>query len=185
MKNSIMFTINSWTIVIPMFLLFLLVMILLAKSKKLKYTYLQYALITTFVIYLLSVIHLVLFPIDVNIGLYANQAPWYSSINFIPIITIDLKTFILNVIMLIPFGMYLPLINNKFNSAKKAAKMAFLISLSIEILQCTIGATLGSLRSSDVNDIIANTLGAVIGYKLINKLLKYNLFKTVLTKAKL
>lgn len=185
MTNTIRFTINSWTILVPIFLLFLLAMILLAKFKKFKYTYLQYTLITTFVIYLLSVIHLVLFPIDVNIGLYANQAHWYSSINFIPIITIDLKTFILNIVMLIPFGMYLPLINSKFDSAKKAARLAFIISLSIEMLQSIIGVTLGNGRTSDINDIIANTLGAVLGYILINKMLKYKLFKNMLTKATL
>ena len=141
----------------------------------------QYTLLTTFVIYSLCVIHLVLFPIDVNIGLYANQSPWYNSIDFIPILTIDLKTFILNIVMMIPFGMYLPLIANKIDSAKKVAKLAFLVSLSIEIIQYIIGATLGSLRSSDINDIIANTIGAVLGYILINKLLKYKLFKNILT----
>ena len=180
-----MFTINSWTILVPIFVLLLLAMIILAKFKKLKYTYLQYALITTFVIYLLSVIHLILFPIDVNIGLYANQAPWYSSINFIPIITIDLKTFILNIVMLVPFGMYLPLINSKFDSTKKVARMAVIISLSIEILQSIISVTLGNGRTSDINDIIANTLGAVVGYILINKLMKFNLFKNILANAKL
>lgn len=185
MTNSIRFTINSWTILVPIFLLLLLYITFLVKFKNFKYTYLQYILITSFVIYSLCVIHLVLFPIDVNIGLYANQSTWYKSIGIIPIITIDIKTFVLNIVMMIPFGMYLPLINNKFDSVKKTAKLAFIISLSIEILQCIIGATLGSLRSSDINDIIANTLGAVVGYILINKLMKFNLFKNILANAKL
>lgn len=133
MKDSIMFTINSWYILMPIFILFLLTIVILPKFRNHKYTFLQYILLITFVIYLLCVIHLVLFPIDVNIGIYANRAPWYYSlVNIIPLITIDLKTFILNIIMLIPFGMYLPMINNKFNSVKKIAKFSFIISLSME-----------------------------------------------------
>lgn len=185
MTESIMFTINSWYILIPLFLTFLLAMIVSARFRYRKYSFLQYVLLTTFAIYLLCVIHLVLFPIDVNIGRYANLTPWYRSTNIIPIITLDLKTFILNIIMLVPFGMYLPLINSRFDSIKKTAKLGFLLSLSIEIVQIIIRITLGSARSADINDIIANTLGAVLGYLVIKKMLKLSLLKDMLAKFKL
>lgn len=90
-----------------------------------------------------------------------------QEINFIPILTIDIPSFVLNVIMLIPFGVYLPVLNSKVASAKKAAKYGFFLSLSIEILQLIIEVTLGSGRIADINDIIANTLGAAVGFLII------------------
>ncbi|KKC48470.1 VanZ family protein [Paenibacillus sp. D9] len=169
---SIQFTIESWYVLLPMFLVFLFVLLALAIVKKRKFTPLQYTLLFTFSIYLIAVIHLVFFPIDVNIGLYANQTPWYKTINYIPILTVDLKTFILNIIMLIPLGIYLPLLNPKYGSLTKVAKLALLLSLSFEILQLIIRITLGSGRSTDINDILANTLGGMLGFLIINNLIK-------------
>ncbi len=185
MKDSIMFTINSWYILIPTFTIYLLTLFLVPKFKEKKYSVLQYLLLMTFGVYLLSIIHLVFFPIDVNIGIYANLTPWYKTINFIPVLTIDVTTFLLNIIMLIPFGMYVPLLNSDVDSVKKIAKQGFFLSLSLEIVQLIIRTTLGSGRSTDMNDLIANTLGAVVGYLIIKKLLQINLMKVILSKFKL
>jgi glycopeptide antibiotics resistance protein len=182
---SIMFTINSWFILAPLFIIFVLFMIYFANYRKQSYSIFQYTLLTSFVIYLLGVIYFVFLPLDVNIGKYANQAPWYSSTNIIPILTIDLKTFLLNIIMLIPFGMYLPFINKRFNSVKSVAKLGFLLSLSIEVIQLLIRISLGSARSTDINDLIANTLGSVLGYFLIKIVLKSRFAKNMLNKFSL
>lgn len=185
LKDSIMFTIDSWYILIPVFFIYLLTLFLVPKFKQKKYSILQYLLLITFGIYLLSVIHLVFFPIDVNIGIYANLTPWYKTINFIPVLTIDVTTFLLNVIMLIPFGIYVPLLNSNVDSVKKIAKQGFFLSLSLEIVQLIIRTTLGSGRSTDINDLIANTLGAIIGYLIIMKLLQMSSWKVMLSKFKL
>lgn len=108
-----------------------------------------------------------------------------NEINFIPILTIDIPSFVLNVIMLIPFGVYLPLLYGKVDSAKKAAKYGFFLSLSIEVLQLIIKVTLGSGRIADINDIIANTLGAAIGYLILNKLVKIKPFKALVSNFSL
>ncbi|OAS89443.1 MULTISPECIES: VanZ family protein [Metabacillus] len=182
---SIMFTINSWFILVPLFFIFVLFMIYFAKSRKQSYSIFQYTLLTSFVIYILGVIYFVFLPIDVNFGKYANQAPWYSSTNIIPILTIDLKTFLLNIMMLIPFGMYLPFINKRFDSVKSVAKLGFSLSFSIEVIQLLIRVSLGSARSTDINDLIANTLGSVLGYLLINILSKSSFAKNVMNKFSL
>jgi len=54
-----------------------------------------------------------------------------------------------------------------------------MFSLSFELIQLLIRVTLGSGRSSDINDIIANTAGTVIGFMIINKLYKISLFKKI------
>lgn len=83
-----------------------------------------------------------------------------------------LRQIILNVIMMIPFGFMYPIQNKSF---KKTLLMTFLFSLTIELLQPIINAA----RSSDITDLITNTVGGIIGYifylifkPLINKILK-------------
>ncbi|WP_405083004.1 VanZ family protein [Paenibacillus chitinolyticus] len=115
---------------------------------------------------------MVFFPIDVNLGLYANQTPWYKTINFIPLLTLDIKTFVLNILMLVPLGIYLPLMNPKYGTFTKAAKLALVVSLSIELLQLIIRITLGNGRSTDINDILANTLGGALGFLLYSMLMR-------------
>ena len=182
---SIMFTIQSWYVLVPVFILGLFWLISWAKRKQRKINLLQFVVLISFEIYLLCVIHLVIFPIDVNIGRYANQTPWYKAINFIPILTIDVKTFLLNIIMLIPFGMYIPFLNKTMVSVKKAAKFGFMLSLSFEFVQLLVRVTLGSGRSTDINDLLANTAGAVTGFLIVRKLFKVKLFKNIFQRFQL
>ncbi|KKI89799.1 teicoplanin resistance protein VanZ [Bacillus sp. SA1-12] len=182
---SIMFTIQSWYVLGPVGIIGLIWFISWAKRQKGKVNLAQYILLISFGIYLLCVIHLVFFPIDVNIGRYANQTPWYMTVNFIPILTIDLTTFLLNILMLIPFGMYIPFLKKTKASVKKAAKLGFMLSLSLELLQLLIRVTLGSGRSSDINDLLANTIGAVIGFLIVKTLFKISQLKNMLKQFQL
>ena len=151
------FSIESWYILIPIF--FLCVAFLL-KSPKCKGE--QYLLTISFVVYALCVIHLVFFPIDVFLGDYRVLTPWYNSINYIPVLTIDVTTFLLNIIMLIPLGLYLPLL--KKDSFKQVLYIGFAVTISFEVIQLILRIFIGNGRSVDINDIIANTLGVVCGY---------------------
>lgn len=182
---SIMFTIESWYVLVPLGLLGLIWLVSWTKRKKRKLNAAQFVVLTSFGIYLLCVIHLVFFPIDVNIGRFANQTPWYKTINFIPILTIDFKTFLLNVIMLIPLGMYIPFLNQIEPSVKKIAKIGFSLSLSFELVQLLFRMVLGSGRSTDINDLLANTAGAVIGFLIVSKLFEIQLFKSILQRLQL
>jgi glycopeptide antibiotics resistance protein len=172
MENSIMFTIESWYVLGPFFLLGLLVLAFWGKRQERKVTIAQYVVLLSFGIYLLCVTHLVFFPIEVNIGKYANQTKWYQAVNFIPVLTIDKTTFMLNVLMLVPFGMYLPFLNRRIVSFKDAAKLGFALSLAFELVQLLIRVTLGSGRSTDVNDLLANTAGAIFGFFIVKSLFK-------------
>ncbi|QCR32468.1 VanZ family protein [Lysinibacillus sp. SGAir0095] len=182
---SIMLTIKSWYVLVPVGLLGLIWFIFWAKRLKRKINIAQFFVLITFGIYLLFVIQLVFFPIEVNIGRYANLTPWYKTINYIPILTIDVKTFLLNVIMLIPFGMYISFLNKAEISVKSIAKLGFSLSLSFEFVQLLIRVTLGSGRSTDINDLFANTAGAVIGFLIIRKLYKVQLLGGVLQRLRL
>ncbi|MBP3951547.1 VanZ family protein [Bacillus suaedae] len=185
MGDSVMFTIHSWYLLVPIFFIGLLWLVIWAKRRKERVNPAQFVVLLSFGIYLLCVFHLVFFPIDVNIGTYANQTPWYKSINFFPVLTIDLTTFVLNIIMLVPFGMYLPFLKKTVDSVKDAAKLGFMLSLSFEMIQLLIRITLGSGRSTDINDLLANTAGAAIGYLIIKKLFQVSPIKNLFAKFQL
>lgn len=64
-----------------------------------------------------------------------------------------------NIVMLIPFGLFLCLLSNKFRG-KRAVASAVIIPFAIELLQHIFG------RSFDVDDIICNFLGMMLGFLL-------------------
>lgn len=67
--------------------------------------------------------------------------------------------------MVVPFGFLLPFVRKTNFLKMLLAGIGF--SSILECIQAIVGATVGySTRIIDVNDIICNTLGAVIGYGL-------------------
>ena len=92
------------------------------------------------------------------------------NLNLIPVIGMirDLKNSILNVLLFVPLGAMLPLLWNRIRIPKHTVLFGLGASLSIELLQML------TFRATDVNDLIANTLGTYIGFlfasHLFNKL---------------
>lgn len=74
-----------------------------------------------------------------------------------------------NVLLFVPFGFFLPVVFQKMRRFYKTALVSFFVTFSIEFFQYFIG------RSSDIDDIITNLSGAVIGYflfKLFDKIFR-------------
>lgn len=84
-------------------------------------------------------------------------------IPFLPMIA-DLKNTILNIILFVPLGIMLPFLWRKFRMLRATMLFGFGMSLSIEILQIL------TYRATDINDLIANTLGTVLGYFIFSVL---------------
>ncbi len=63
-----------------------------------------------------------------------------------------------NIIMFIPLGSFLPVVFKMMRKLYRAFFIIFLVTFSVEFLQYFIG------RSSDIDDMIANILGGIIGY---------------------
>ncbi|MDN4605122.1 VanZ family protein [Paenibacillus sp. F6_3S_P_1C] len=169
---SIQLTVASMTVLGPLFILFLIALVLYTRVNQIRYTIKQYTLIIVFAVYILAVMHLVFFPIDINIGIYANQTPWYKTIQFIPILTLDIPSFALNILLFLPLGFMLPLVKPSADSVREAARIGLIFSFSIEVLQLIIRVTLGNGRTTDINDLIANTAGSIIGYLIFHRLTK-------------
>ena len=75
-----------------------------------------------------------------------------------------------NVIMFMPVGFLLPLIYTKVESCKKVVAIGFCISLLVEVSQLFL------IRGTDVDDLILNTLGTLLGY------LVFLIFKNIFTE---
>lgn len=89
-----------------------------------------------------------------------------------------------NLIMLYPLGVYYGLLYNP-NNLKKAIKLVFFTSLTIEILQLFL-TSLGLVfrRGFDVDDLILNTIGGILGYLTFGLIKKIFNFKLIEKKEK-
>ena len=64
-----------------------------------------------------------------------------------------------NLIMLLPLGIYIPLLFPKLSTFFQVFLICLFVSMSIELMQLVTG-----VRSTDIDDVILNTSGAVVGY---------------------
>lgn len=124
------------------------------------------------ILYLIILTWIILF----KMGLNFKYLPYIRSINLIPfkeslIINgrISLKEIFANLVVFIPVGIYINILENDKKLYKKIIPI-FLITLFYEVSQYIfhIGAT-------DVTDIIMNTLGGIVGIAITN--IFYKIFK--------
>lgn len=113
-----------------------------------------------------------------------------SSVNLIPFKTIigytkDLFTSLLdtstifanllgNLVCMMPFALFIPMLFKKINNTKKFLITILCITLGIELIQFITFS-----GSCDIDDIILNTLGAFIMYKILNIKDIKNLIKNI------
>ena len=156
--------------------------------------FLRVFIIYTFILYLITIYFLIILPLPTfeealqNTGPYINYVPFSFITDFIhetPFVWNDLSTYIkaildpsfyvvvFNIVMFIPFGMYL---RYYFKcSFKKTLLYSFLLSLFFELTQLTGLYFIypNPYRLCDVDDLIQNTLGGVIGYFIMGALDNY------------
>lgn len=78
-----------------------------------------------------------------------------------------------NILLFIPFGLFMPIVFEKLRSVVNTMKITFVVTLCIETFQYFIG------RSADIDDVIMNLVGGLLGYCLYsisNYLLKNTKF---------
>ena len=88
--------------------------------------------------------------------------------NLIPLVGMvrDLKNSMLNTVLFIPLGLILPLVWEKYEEAKRTVRFGFGLSAVIELLQVF------TYRATDINDLLTNGLGTVLGFLLCKGLLR-------------
>lgn len=88
------------------------------------------------------------------------------SVNYIPMIDILNSPFqyLLNVLMFIPMGFLLPLIWKKYGDWKHVLGYACFLTIFIEVAQVF------TFRTTDIDDLLTNVLGAALGYVAVTKM---------------
>lgn len=88
-----------------------------------------------------------------------GEAFFNPNINLIPFSDGFSLSFILNIFLFVPLGFLCPLISKSYQCVKKTLLIGCGLSFSIEIVQLF---TLH--RATDINDLITNIVGTLIGY---------------------
>ena len=153
----------------------------ISHKKYNKINILREVFINFFFIYFLIVIYFTFFKggilhLDLQMRSYANIIPLLETIkmfqdNFMGLGN-SLYNVIGNILLFIPFGFAIPLLFKNHNKLFKVTLYGFIASFSIELLQyltCT--------NFTDIDDVIFNTLGALVGF------LTFNIFIFIVRKT--
>jgi glycopeptide antibiotics resistance protein len=114
-----------------------------------------------FSMYLSAVLSSVGFPsiIDFHIDLTLNIIPFIDMVS-------DFKNAILNVVLFVPLGIMLPFIWENFRKLKNTLIFGFGLTIIIECFQ------IFTYRTTDINDIITNIMGTMIGWLIVDVIIK-------------
>ena len=75
------------------------------------------------------------------------------------------ETTVLNVLLFIPLGFFMPMLWSRYRSFFRTVLLGFSVTMGIELLQ------IFTYRATDVNDLITNTAGTVLGFLIARLLL--------------
>lgn len=129
--------------------------------------------------YITLVIAVTLFPLPISkefIELMRVQT--ISANNFIPFnsindllsnssVSIILRNILGNIVLLLPFGFFLPCLSKKLNYIRRVFIGSLIFSMIIESSQFIISLILGySYKVTDIDDLILNVIGGILGYAI-------------------
>lgn len=168
---------QGWILYSAILLLILLLLLMKVLFKK-SFAYLFF--FSIMYIYLCFVIDYTQFPIYTTESMRRVLGPlfWQKNFNLIPFKGFSLETSLLNILLTMPFGFGLPFVY------KSNFKRIVIASIIIESLQLMIGLINGfTFRIVDINDVIFNFIGSMIGYVIF--VLFSKIFTTVVDKNKI
>lgn len=96
---------------------------------------------------------------------YIRFDPHYNIVPFAYMFS-DLTNTLLNVLLFLPLGFFLPVFWERFLKFPQAVLFGFLCSVLIEALQVF------TFRATDINDLMTNTVGTFLGWVLARLVLK-------------
>ena len=125
------------------------------------------------------VVALTLLPLPVTeAGIAAARDTVASDHNATPLATLarqlaggvspfELRNLVGNALLLLPLGLYAPMRSNLWRTAGRVLVLSVAVSAAIELGQLAISTALGfPHRIADVDDVIVNVAGAMVGYAL-------------------
>lgn len=141
------------------------------KQKDIAETKSYYVMVLLFICYIFAVFYLTGAGTLFDLKMYGIEVR-SGEVNLLPFSRdIDLTGYLLNILLFVPLGFLLPVIWPKSGRFTYMLLFGVCFSMLIEISQ------LCNHRRTDVDDLIMNTMGAVIGYLLyilFNKITKWS-----------
>lgn len=180
LTSVIVFSVASF----PVWILFRIAANVLKKRAKESFSWRNEVILSLFFVYAVSVLAITVIPLPFT----QFRNPTANDFNITPVVNTVrellatftprtkymtgflLKNILGNLVLLMPLGIFLPLISVRYYSLKKVLLIAFLCSLIIEIIQF-VSKFFGSYRSVDIDDLILNTAGAFLGFLIFDKLI--------------
>ncbi|WP_053376015.1 VanZ family protein [Paenibacillus sp. FJAT-27812] len=153
-----------------------------------QFTILRVVFLITFLVYLLLLLKVIWFKVAspftmmdylVNFNLKDFKRTLTLSSNFVPFKTISsyvfhtsnhnivIRNVLGNIFLFIPFGFLLPVIAGRNLNFVQVIIFSFLFSLFLELIQL-----FSRIGSFDVDDILLNTLGAILGFFILDVITK-------------
>ena len=143
---------------------------------------------TSFVAYLGALVAVTFFPFVIDLDA-PPDSPWRPMMNLDALSSLHLRSFWLNIVMTVPLGAYLtghgleargragradlgPAGRRRLRGIVPVAAIALVASVTVELLQLVLHLTIGGNRATDIDDVIANTAGAVVGAVLWRAVLR-------------
>ncbi|MEA4920160.1 MAG: VanZ family protein [Clostridiaceae bacterium] len=159
MNELLLIAFECLTVILP-FLTIFVILNCIYKRKKILQTKIRFLMLSIFAVYIFAVFYVtgvgtIFDLLRYGIDIKADQ------INLLPFSQdIDVVAYLLNVLLFLLFGILLPFIWPNMNGLKCTVYSGISISLLIEISQ------LLNNRRTDIDDLLLNTLGSLIGYLL-------------------
>ena len=186
---------NMLTYIIVALPIYLICRLIFIKKTKKQVKVFSEILLTIFILYIIGLASQTIVPYW-NMGIYSDTGKFYfnirltnsiSEINLIPFKTlyeylfvnntsvsdwssVSILNIFANTLLFLPLGLLTPLLWEKYDSFYKILTLGLISTCLIEFIQIFIG------RSTDIDDVILNTIGIIIGYTIF-KLFKIKQLK--------
>jgi len=133
--------------------------------------------------YAVAVLGATLLPMHLAWGAGAGPPELYRII-VIPLTTMRVDDFLLNIVMTLPLAALL-YVTFSVREKRRVVLVGFAISAVIEATQAVLDIALHGNRWADVNDMISNTLGAWLGYLAFRQALRFAPFRRLVESCAL
>jgi glycopeptide antibiotics resistance protein len=120
--------------------------------------------------YAVAVLGATMLPMQLAWGPGAGP-PELRRIILVPLVTMRVDDFVLNIVMTLPLAALLYLVSG-LRDSRRVVLIGFLGSLTIELTQAVMLLAWRGNRWADVNDLASNTLGALLGFLIFWRVMR-------------
>jgi glycopeptide antibiotics resistance protein len=165
MKDVLLIGYELLTVILP-FIITFVILSLLYRHKKIEKINGHFLIMFIFSLYIFAVFFVTGAGTIYNLQSYGFHLDG-GQLNILPFSqNIDIADYLLNILLFIPYGFLLPLIWPNINKLKYVLLSGVSFSLLIEISQSI------NNRRTDIDDLLMNTLGALLGYLLFKMFIR-------------